>query len=392
MTIYFKWLLKQKNFMDIKSYLNLFAGMVMLELGNLSSTLAPFNVGVISEGFSASSQESGLVVSLELFFAAIGALIFGASNKKGRGLAFVGSMLVISCYYLGSLSTDILEIYIIKSLAGIGCGMLIASGHSILAASNEPNRVYAAFTVFASCVGASLILFSSRWIERGGYELFFTNFIYVYFIFSLAFFFARNWSIADGENLDRQEDSKNYVYLLLILAVLFFEVPSSGIWAFMERFGVEDLGMTVSKVGSVIAISLIFSLLGPLFVGLVGNRLGRKIPILVCLFLSSFCIYFIFGVATVNTYYFGNITWNIIFTIMVIFILGASADIDPSGKLGSWLNACMLLSASISPAVFGWILLDQSLSDIYPYLMFFLLAAFVCIFITKKELEPIDKV
>lgn len=392
MTIYFKWLLKQKNFMDIKSYLNLFAGMVMLELGNLSSTLAPFNVGVISEGFSASSQESGLVVSLELFFAAIGALIFGASNKKGRGLAFVGSMLVISCYYLGSLSTDVLEIYIIKSLAGIGCGMLIASGHSILAASNEPNRVYAAFTVFASCVGASLILFSSRWIERGGYELFFTNFIYVYFIFSLAFFFARNWSIADGENLDRQEDSKNYVYLLLILAVLFFEVPSSGIWAFMERFGVEDLGMTVSKVGSVIAISLIFSLLGPLLVGLVGNRLGRKIPILVCLFLSSFCIYFIFGVATVNTYYFGNITWNIIFTIMVIFILGASADIDPSGKLGSWLNACMLLSASISPAVFGWILLDQSLSDIYPYLMFFLLAAFVCIFITKKELEPIDKV
>ena len=392
MTIYFKWLLKQKNFMDIKSYLNLFTGMVMLELGNLSSTLAPFNVGVISEGFSASSQESGLVVSLELFFAAIGALIFGASNKKGRGLAFVGSMLVISCYYLGSLSTDILEIYIIKSLAGIGCGMLIASGHSILAASNEPNRVYAAFTVFASCVGASLILFSSRWIERGGYELFFTNFIYVYFIFSLAFFFARNWSIADGENLDRQEDSKNYVYLLLILAVLFFEVPSSGIWAFMERFGVEDLGMTVSKVGSVIAISLIFSLLGPLFVGLVGNRLGRKVPILVCLFLSSFCIYFIFGVATVNTYYFGNITWNIIFTIMVIFILGASADIDPSGKLGSWLNACMLLSASISPAVFGWILLDQSLSDIYPYLMFFLLAAFVCIFITKKELEPIDKV
>ena len=392
MTIYFKWLLKQKNFMDIKSYLNLFAGMVMLELGNLSSTLAPFNVGVISEGFSASSQESGLVVSLELFFAAIGALIFGASNKKGKGLAFVGSMIVISCYYLGSLSTDVLEIYIIKSLAGIGCGMLIASGHSILAASNEPNRVYAAFTVFASCVGASLILFSSRWIESGGYELFFTNFIYVYFIFSLAFFFARNWSIADGENLDRQEDSTNYVYLLLILAVLFFEVPSSGIWAFMERFGVEDLGMTVSKVGSVIAISLIFSLLGPLFVGLVGNRLGRKIPILVCLFLSSFCIYFIFGVATVNTYYFGNITWNIIFTIMVIFILGASADIDPSGKLGSWLNACMLLSASISPAVFGWILLDQSLSDIYPYLMFFLLAAFVCIFITKKELEPIDKV
>ena len=191
---------------------------------------------------------------------------------------------------------------------------------------------------------------------------------------------------------DDGKNSKFYIFACLILAVLFFEVPSSGIWAFMERFGVEDLGMNVSRVGEVISISIIFSLIGPLFVGLVGNRLGRKIPILVCLFLSSFCIYFIFGVATVETFYYGNITWNIIFTVMVIFILGASADIDPSGKLGSWLNACMLLSASISPAVFGWILLDQSLSEIYPYLMFFLLAAFVCIFITKRELEPIDKV
>ena len=62
--------------MKIKGYLNLLSGMVMLELGNLSSTLAPFNVGIIADGFAASSQDSGLVVSLELFFAAIGALFF----------------------------------------------------------------------------------------------------------------------------------------------------------------------------------------------------------------------------------------------------------------------------------------------------------------------------
>ena len=366
--------------------------MVMLELGNLSSTLAPFNVGVISDGFLASSQDSGLVVSLELFFAAIGALFFGASNFKGQKLAFLGCFVVVVCYYLGSLSTSVSEIFIIKSFSGLGCGMLIASGHSILAASKEPNRTYAMFTVFASCTGATLVYFSSIWIEEGGYVQFFTNFVFIYAALSISFFLATKPDLSLTSESNDGKNSKFYIFACLILAVLFFEVPSSGIWAFMERFGVEDLGMNVSRVGEVISISIIFSLIGPLFVGLVGNRLGRKIPILVCLFLSSFCIYFIFGVATVETFYYGNITWNIIFTIMVIFILGASADIDPSGKLGSWLNACMLLSASISPAVFGWILLDQSLSEIYPYLMFFLLAAFVCIFITKRELEPIDKV
>ena len=378
--------------MKIKGYLHLFSGMAMLELGNLSSTLAPFNVGVISDGFMASSQESGLVVSLELFFAAIGALFFGASNLKGQKLAFLGCFVVAVCYYLASLSLNVTEIFLIKSLSGLGCGMLIASGHSILAASKDPNRTYAIFTVFASCTGATLVYFSSIWIEEGGYVKFFTNFIFIYLALSLSFFLARKSESSAPEESNTNKRSRFYIFTCLILAVLFFEVPSSGIWAFMERFGVEDLGMEVSRVGEVISISIILSLIGPLFIGLVGNKIGRKVPILICLFLSSFCIYFIFGVATVNTFYYGNITWNIIFTIMVILILGASGDIDPSGKLGSWLNACMLLSASISPAVFGWILLDQSLSEIYPYLMFFLLAAFVCIFITKRELEPIDKV
>ena len=378
--------------MKIKGYLHLFSGMAMLELGNLSSTLAPFNVGVISDGFMASSQESGLVVSLELFFAAIGALFFGASNLKGQKLAFLGCFVVAVCYYLASLSLNVTEIFLIKSLSGLGCGMLIASGHSILAASKDPNRTYAIFTVFASCTGATLVYFSSIWIEEGGYVKFFTNFIFIYLALSLSFFLARKSESSAPEESNTNKRSRFYIFTCLILAVLFFEVPSSGIWAFMERFGVEDLGMEVSRVGEVISISIILSLIGPLFIGLVGNKIGRKVPILICLFLSSFCIYFIFGVATVNTFYYGNITWNIIFTIMVILILGASGDIDPSGKLGSWLNACMLLSASISPAIFGWILLDQSLSIIYPYLMFFLLAAFVCIFITKRELEPIDKV
>ena len=39
----------------------------MLELGNLASSLAPFNVSAVSVGLNANSQEAGLVVTLELF-------------------------------------------------------------------------------------------------------------------------------------------------------------------------------------------------------------------------------------------------------------------------------------------------------------------------------------
>ena len=377
--------------MQYKTYFHLLAGMAMLELGNLASSLAPFNVSAVSVGLNANSQEAGLVVTLELFFAAISSLYFGTVSYKGRALGLIGSIIVMICYYLCSISDDVNQITIIKAFSGIGCGMLIASGHSILASSRDPNRSYALFTLFASLTAAFLIYISSTWIEDGGHSYYFFNFIYVYIALTLLFFLSRQ-SKDQSDKRDGGPISKKWLYFLLITAVLFYEIPSSGMWAFMERFGVEYIDLGVAEVGSVISLAIILSLLGPVFIGVFGNKIRRKETILFCLLVSSLCVYAIFGIPSFNTFYYGNIIWNIVFVIMVILILAAAADIDPSGRLGAWLNACILLSASLAPAVFGWVMLDNEMTVIYPYLIVFLIVAMICIVNTKKELEPIDKV
>jgi MFS family permease len=377
--------------MQYRSYFHLFSGMAMLELGNLASALAPFNVSAVSVGLGANSQESGLVVTLELFFAAISSLYFGTSQYKGRNLGLIGSLMVMICYYLCSVASDVNQITIIKAFSGLGCGMLIASGHSILASSQDPNRTYAVFTLFSSIMAALLIYISSSWIEDGGHQNYFFNFIYIYIALTLFFFLSKQ---TGHKYIDQTKHSidKKLVYFLLIMAVLLYEIPSSGMWAFMERFGVQYLDMSVSEVGSAIAIAIILSLIGPVFIGIFGNKIRRKETILFCLFVSSICVYAIFGIPSIDTFYYGNIIWNIVFIIMVILILAAAADIDPTGRLGAWLNACILLSASLAPAVFGWVMLENEMTVIYPYLLVFLFIAMVCILNTKKELEPIDKV
>ena len=377
--------------MQYKTYFHLLAGMAMLELGNLASSLAPFNVSAVSVGLNANSQEAGLVVTLELFFAAISSLYFGTVSYKGRALGLIGSIIVMICYYLCSISDDVNQITIIKAFSGIGCGMLIASGHSILASSRDPNRSYALFTLFASLTAAFLIYISSTWIEDGGHSYYFFNFIYVYIALTLLFFLSRQ-SKDQSDKRDGGPIAKKWLYFLLITAVLFYEIPSSGMWAFMERFGVEYIDLGVAEVGSVISLAIILSLLGPVFIGVFGNKTRRKETILFCLLVSSLCVYAIFGIPSFKTFYYGNIIWNIVFVVMVILILAAAADIDPSGRLGAWLNACILLSASLAPAVFGWIMHDNEMTIIYPYLIIFLIVAMICIVNTKKELEPIDKV
>ena len=372
-------------------YFHLLAGMCMLELGNLASSLAPFNVSAVSISLNANAQEAGLVVTLELFFAAISSLYFGTVAYKGKLLGLLGSLIVIICYYLCSIADNIDQITTIKGFSGVGCGMLIASGHSILASSYDPNRSYAIFTLFASVTAALLIFISSTWIEDGGHKYYFSNFIYVYVALTLFFFLAKKMEITSEEHSEINK-SKKWIYFLLITAVLFYEIPSSGMWAFMERFGVEYINLKVSEVGSVISTAIILSLLGPMFIGIFGKKIRRKETILFCLLVSSICVYAIFGIPVFETFYYGNIIWNIVFVVMVILVLAAAADIDPTGKLGAWLNACILLSASLSPAVFGWIMLDNEMTIIYPYLILFLFVAMLCIFSTKKELEPLDEV
>ena len=255
--------------MQYKTYFHLLAGMAMLELGNLASSLAPFNVSAVSVGLNANSQEAGLVVTLELFFAAISSLYFGTVSYKGRALGLIGSVIVMICYYLCSISDDVNQITIIKAFSGIGCGMLIASGHSILASSRDPNRSYALFTLFASLTAAFLIYISSTWIEDGGHSYYFFNFIYVYIALTLLFFLSRQ-SKDQSDKRDGGPITKKWLYFLLITAVLFYEIPSSGMWAFMERFGVEYIDLGVAEVGSVISLAIILSLLGPVFIGVFG--------------------------------------------------------------------------------------------------------------------------
>ena len=52
--------------MQYKTYFHLLAGMAMLELGNLASSLAPFNVSAVSVGLNANSQEAGFQGNISL--------------------------------------------------------------------------------------------------------------------------------------------------------------------------------------------------------------------------------------------------------------------------------------------------------------------------------------
>jgi len=370
------------------SFLFLLGGITLLVIGNSPATLLPFIVGTLEEGFNLSKQSVGLVVSTELVAMAISAIFFGSrvSKLNIRVSALLGCTIVIAGYFLCSLIETIEYLQLIRGVSGLGSGLLISCGHSVLSASNNPEKTYSAFLLMTSLCGASFLWIAGIAAEEGGYNLVFTTFGFIFLLLTPFLFFIKKQS--SSEALEKISTVSLYspVVILMTLGLLFFSIPSGGMWTFNERLGVE-IGLLQSVIGKILSFSLLTGLLAPILVWFVGDRFGRKKPILFCVIVVLSSFIYMLSFMNLTSYITGNLIWNFTYTVAVIFVLAAAANLSPEGKLASWMNATALISQASSPVIFGWILGSQSFTNLLPFLVASILISYVCISLTKNQLD-----
>ena len=365
------------------------SGVALLVIGNSPATLLPFIVGTLEDGFNLNKQATGSVVSTELIAMSLSAIFFGSLVNKIniRISSIIGSIAVISGYFICAFINEIEILRLIRAVSGVGSGLLIATGHRVLSASENPERSYAAFMFLVSITGACFLFLAGTVAEEGGYSLLFTTFGFTFLIiFPLTLFAKTKLENDTNQQLEKSNSSKNKLFLLIILGVIFFAIPSGGMWAFVERLGVE-IGISQYEIGKVIAYALLVGVLAPVLVWFLGDRFGRKRPIIICLIIIIISLIYMLKSMNFSSYLVGNITWNFAYMITVILVLAAAARLSPDGKLASWLNASTLLSQALAPIFFGLILTSHSFPDLLPYLMASTGLSLFCIFLTKNQLD-----
>ena len=361
----------------------------LLVIGNSPSVILPFMVGSIEDQFNLTKQGVGNLMTLELSMMAISSIFFSSININLNFLlkSLMGITIVLLGYFITSITDTLVQLYLIRIISGLACGLLISSGHSILASNPNPEKSYAFFSLTQSVVGALIIYISGIVLASGGFSYFFISLGSFYLLLTPSLYFLRNLEFNLEEQSKEKASGKLKVTILLILGVLLFEVSSGGMWAFNERLGIEFIGITVNKVGLILALSTLSGLLAPPLVLFIGDAFGRKKPIIFSVLAIFLCFVFILKFPSYSSYFIGNIIWYFFFTLTVIYVLAATASISPSGRLASWLNASILVGMSLSPSVFGFILEVSSFENLLPFLSIFIAITLICIFLTKDELD-----
>ncbi|MBK49470.1 MAG: hypothetical protein CL768_00305 [Chloroflexi bacterium] len=371
------------------SLFTILGGITLLIIGNAPATILPFIVGTLEEGFNLTKQSIGLVVSTELVAIAISAIFFGSqiSRLNIRLSALLGCSTVVVGYFLCTLVETIEYLQVIRGLSGIGSGLLISCGHKVLSSSQNPEKTYSAYLLITSLCGATFIWIAGIAAENGGYYQVFSTFGFIFLLLAPLLFFIK----LQGSTIEAEEEVSGFsiyspIFVFMILGIFFFSITSGGMWAFNERLGVE-IGLSQSVIGKILSLALLMGLLAPILVWFVGDKFGRKKPILFCFVVVLLSYVYMLSYMNITSYITGNLVWNFIFIVAYIYALAAAASLSPEGKLASWMNATGLISQASSPVIFGWILGNQSFTHLLPYLVASILISYLLISLTKNQLD-----
>ncbi|GAC14516.1 MFS transporter [Aliiglaciecola lipolytica] len=147
---------------------------------------------------------------------------------------------------------------------------------------------------------------------------------------------------------------------------LIFATGNIALWAFLERIG-NTIELAPSEIGIIFAVLKLLGGVAAFSVALVGSRLGFQTPYLIVLFVLSIGLYLIWMSFTKGDHQFllfsmGTWIWEVAFTWGCVFKTAAIARFDAQGRAIMLVPAAFGLSATIGPALGGWLVTTSYIS------------------------------
>ena len=173
-------------------------------------------------------------------------------------------------------------------IGGAGAGSVYALSFYVVGCSENPDRIFG-FKVFTEiCMPALVVWILMNYvIGAWGFNGAMVCIIVVFAILALGNLllpaskadYSVESSVLPVSEASPERGPAGLIWLSLF-GLLLWMSGTTGAWVFLERLG-NDQGFAADAIGSVLSIALLISALGALGTGIIGDRIGRKLPLLV---------------------------------------------------------------------------------------------------------------
>ena len=340
--------------------------------GYLGVNLSPYMITALQEGFGTDVLTASWIVTATLLATAVTGLATApwCAGRHRRLVARVG----LTAGVAGFLAAALVAVPAVAIggllVGGVGAGGAVAAAGAALAAFRNPDRV-AGFNGLANRGVITIVLAVVPLIGLAPIDVF-----GALALFCLIGLVAVGWlpvapvidpqaGAAVAEAMPIQVPATGAVRLrprstsrtvtiagfALLVTFALWAVSEDSLWAMAGVMGAERAGLTPEGLGLALSGATAGGLIGSVLLMIVGNRLGRAVP-LVVLLVAGGALKIALGFVTDETMFITIfIVWNTIYAIAFMYFVSTSAALDADGRWSGPLLAVYLVGSALTPVI-----------------------------------------
>ncbi|MFE7842594.1 MFS transporter [Streptomyces sp. NPDC057474] len=319
--------------------------------GYLAAYLLPTTVGRLDAALPLTTTEAGAVGSALLLGSATAGFTLAAHVERlgPRRLARAGLLLAAAGYGTAALTTALPAVVAGAVLGGFGSGTATAVAATGIAAQRDPHRVSTQGLLSVSALAGALYLTIPQLGPGHGLPL---AALALTALLTLPATTRLAAPVATAQ-VARERGPLPHLRHGLTLAVtlLLWSLAQNSLWGVSGRIGTTQAGLTEVTVGAVFATALGAGLLGVIGASALGARFGRALPIGAGTALIAGCIALSATATDLPTFATGEIAWNALYPVVLSYLIGLAASLDPRGRWAVLIGSASSLGTAAGPLV-----------------------------------------
>ncbi|MGW0029540.1 MFS transporter [Streptomyces sp. NPDC003314] len=336
----------------------LVALVALFTAGYLAPYLLPTVVGRLSAGLGLTPAQAGLVGSVLLLGSSSAGFALAARGERigPRGAARAGLLAMLVGYGSAAATGTVPLVVAGAVLGGLGSGTATAVAAAGIAGRPDPHRASALGLLSVSATAGALYLTLPH--LGGGHAP---------PLLAIACAAALVWPVTGrlpgGTRARARTDAGRepvvasvtgplpYRRAGAVLAggILCWSLAQNALWGVSGRIGLTQAGLSEVTVGAVFAVALGAGLAGVTAVGALGSRLGRAVPIGAGTVLIAGCVLLSSAAGDLLSFATGEILWNAVYPVVLSYLLGLAASLDPRGRWAVLVGSASSLGVACGP-------------------------------------------
>lgn len=353
------------NNFDINSTKSITAIIIINVIGPAAFIIQPAFVQGVVELLGFNEKQAGYVAASEMWGVAITTAIFMFLTKtvNWRKVITCAVLLMVVGNILSIFFTDFLGFATSRAVVGIGEGVLISLGFTMLSITNNPDRNFGYMIMWLLLFGAVMMFLLPTIFGLVGMSGFL---ILLTLIICVTLPFIRHLPTSSKEHIHVVDDSitaKTGYRIISVISVLTFFIAIGAIWAYLFLIGIKA-GGTEQGVANTLMAAQFIGAAGAFSAAMMADRFGRILPISFSLIGCLAAQFFMMDGNGLAKYIFAVCFFNFCYNMAHPYLYAALSSFDKTGDIIRFAIAGQMLGIAIGPSIAAYIVSPDNFNNV----------------------------